>query len=116
TAVISAFENVRKAVMHVFRSIGISGEALGSVLGTVVSVIADTVGGIADFIGNLDPTVIKIFAGALVGLVGGFKVFNFLKAFNPFAFFARNGQGALDQLTQSTGRSKSTITQLFTGL
>lgn len=90
--------------------------SLGITVGNVIKTFANGVKTIADFIAKLNPSTIKSFGGGLLGLVAGFKAFNFLKSFNPFSFFKKGAEEATNGATNSAGRSKSTITQLFNGL
>lgn len=103
-------------------------KALPSAIGTFISVAGETlgpqmmelgktlIGGLSSgFSGNISQ-ISQSIVGGLIGVVAGFKAFNFLKSFNPFGFFKKGAEEAVNGATNSVKRSKSTITQLFNGL
>jgi tape measure domain-containing protein len=118
SAFISAIQSIAGAIGHIWNSLTASNElnTLASVLGNVVKWLSQAATVAANFISSLPAGAIQAIAGGLVGLVAGFKTFNFLESFNPFNIFKRNADEAVDGVGQSAGRAKSTITQLFNGI
>lgn len=91
-------------------------ESIGNAAGQVVKFIAEIVSAIAQFSQKVDG---NIFRGLLVGIptaIAGFKAFNFLKSFNPFSFFKKNVADGVGGAGEAVKRSKSTISQVFSGL
>lgn len=113
-----AIDSLVYAYNNVITSIGDASiwSTLGSVIGNVVTVISNVVKAIGDFIAGLDPSIVQGITTALVGLVVGFKAFNFLKSFNPFKLFGQNAAAGAGEAAQGVRRSKGIITQLLTGL
>ena len=113
-----AIDSLVAAYNNVITSIGDASiwSTLGSVIGNVVTVISNVVKAIGDFIAGLDPSIVQGITTALVGLVVGFKAFNFLQSFNPFKLFGQNAAEGMGQAAQGVGRSKGIISQLMTGL
>ena len=118
SAFISAIQSIAGAIGHIWNSLTASNElnTLASVLGNVVKWLSQAATVAANFISSLPAGAIQAIVGGLVGLVAGFKTFNFLKSFNPFNIFKRNADEAVEGVGQSAGRAKSTITQLFNGI
>ena len=110
SAFISAIQSIAGAIGHIWNSLTASNElnTLASVLGNVVKWLSQAATVAANFISSLPAGAIQAIVGSLVGLVAGFKTFNFLKSFNPFNIFKRNAieatSGAAEAITQ--GRSK----------
>lgn len=110
SAFISAIQSIAGAIGHIWNSLTASSElnTLASVLGNVVRWLSQAAAVAANFISSLPAGAIQVIVGGLVGLVAGFKTFNFLKSFNPFNIFKRNAteaaSGAVEAITQ--GRSK----------
>jgi tape measure domain-containing protein len=110
SAFISAIQSIAGAIGHIWNSLTASNElnTLASVLGNVVKWLSQAATVAANFISSLPAGAIQAIVGGLVGLVAGFKTFNFLKSFNPFNIFKRNAteaaSGAVEAITQ--GRSK----------
>ncbi|NRG68217.1 tape measure protein [Streptococcus suis] len=91
-------------------------ETIGNAAGQVVKFIAEIVSAIAQFSQKVDG---NIFRNLLVGIpaaIAGFKAFNFLKSFNPFSFFKKNVADGVGGAGEAVKRSKSTISQVFSGL
>ncbi|HFI0250065.1 TPA: tape measure protein [Streptococcus suis] len=91
-------------------------ETIGNATGQVVKFIAEVISAIAQFSQKVDG---NIFRGLLIGIpaaIAGFKAFNFLKSFNPFSFFKKNVADGVGGAGEAVKRSKSTISQVFTGL
>ncbi|HEO1924782.1 TPA: tape measure protein [Streptococcus agalactiae] len=118
SAFIGAIQSIAGAIGHVWESLTASSvlNTLASVLGNVVKWLSQAATVAANFISSLPAGAIQAIVGGLVGLVAGFKAFNFLKSFNPFSLFKKGAEEAVDVATNSVKRSKSTITQLFNGL
>ncbi|MGF0070959.1 tape measure protein [Streptococcus orisratti] len=91
-------------------------ETIGNAAGQVVKFIAEIVSAIAKLSQKVDG---NIFRNLLVGIpiaIAGFKTFNFLKSFNPFSFFKKNVADGVGGAGEAVKRSKSTISQVFSGL
>ena len=91
-------------------------ETIGNAAGQVVKFIAEIISAIAQFSQKVDG---NIFRGLLIGIpaaIAGFKAFDFLKFFNPFSFFKKNATDGVGGAGEAVKRSKSTISQVFTGL
>lgn len=118
TAFVGAIQSIAGALSHVWDSLTASSvlNTLASVLGNVVKWLSQAATVAANFISSLPAGAIQAIVGGLVGLVAGFKAFNFLKSFNPFSLFKKGAEEAVNGATNSVKRSKSTITQLFNGL
>ena len=113
-----AIDSLVAAYNNVITSIGDASiwSTLGSVIGSVVKVISDVVKAIGDFISGLDPSIVQGITTALVGLVVGFKAFNFLKSFNPFSIFRRNAADASNGAAEAVTQGKSKISQILNSL
>lgn len=113
-----AIDSLVAAYNNVITSIGDASiwSTLGSVIGSVVKVISDVVKAIGDFISGLDPSIVQGVTTALVGLVVGFKAFNFLKSFNPFSIFRRNAADASNGAAEAVTQGKSKISQILNSL
>lgn len=113
-----AIDSLIAAYNNVITSIGDASiwSTLGSVIGNVVTVISNVVKAIGDFIAGLDPSIVQGITTALVGLVVGFKAFNFLKSFNPFSIFRRNAADASNGAAEAVTQGKSKISQILNSL
>ena len=113
-----AIDSLVYAYNNVITSIGDASiwSTLGSVIGNVVTVISNVVKAIGDFIAGLDPSIVQGITTALVGLVVGFKAFNFLKSFNPFSVFKRNAADASNGAAEAVTQGKSKISQILNSL
>ena len=113
-----AIDSLVAAYNNVITSIGDASiwSTLGSVIGNVVTVISNVVKAIGDFIAGLDPSIVQGITTALVGLVVGFKAFNFLKSFNPFSIFRRNAADASNGAAEAVTQGKSKISQILNSL
>lgn len=113
-----AIDSLVAAYNNVITSIGDASiwSTLGSVIGNVVTVISNVVKAIGDFISGLDPSIVQGITTALVGLVVGFKAFNFLKSFNPFSIFRRNAADASNGAAEAVTQGKSKISQILNSL
>ncbi|HFI0915796.1 TPA: tail tape measure protein [Streptococcus suis] len=117
-SLVSAFQEVTKAGLDLSEKLSgaIPWETIGNATGQVVKFIAEIISAIAKFSQKVDG---NIFRGLLIGIpaaIAGFKAFNFLKSFNPFSFFKKNAADGVGGVGEAVKRSKSTISQVFTGL
>ncbi|HEM3695561.1 TPA: hypothetical protein U1D18_000689 [Streptococcus suis] len=117
-SLVSAFQEVTKAGLDLSEKLSgaIPWETIGNATGQVVKFIAEIISAIAKFSQKVDG---NIFRGLLIGIpaaIAGFKAFNFLKSFNPFSFFKKNATDGAGGAGEAVKRSKSTISQVFTGL
>ncbi|HFI0088274.1 TPA: tape measure protein [Streptococcus suis] len=118
TALTLAFFDLSEAGLDLSEKLSgaIPWETIGNAVGQVVKFIAEIVSAIAQFSQKVDG---NIFRGLLVGIpaaIAGFKAFNFLKSFNPFSFFKKNAADGVGGAGEAVKRSKSTISQVFSGL
>ncbi|CQR25960.1 minor tail protein [Streptococcus varani] len=109
SAFAGALKSIAGAIGHVWNSLTASGvlNVLASVLGNVVKWLSQAATVAANFISSLPAGAIQAIVGGLVGLVAGFKAFNFLKSFNPFSLFKKNATSGVSGAT-SVVRSAST--------
>ncbi|MFI3068651.1 hypothetical protein [Streptococcus suis] len=117
-SLVSAFQEVTKAGLDLSEKLAgaIPWEAIGNATGQVVKFIAEIISAIAQFSQKVDG---NIFRGLLIGIpaaIAGFKAFNFLKSFNPFGVFKKNATDGVEGAGEAVKRSKSTISQVFSGL
>ncbi|WP_430625482.1 tape measure protein [Streptococcus suis] len=91
-------------------------EVIGAATGHVVKFIAQIIQAIANFSQSINGDIWRGVVTGIGGALVAFKAFNFLKSFNPFSFFKKGAGDAVDGVTQSVKRSKSTISQIFNGL
>ncbi|MGV3311326.1 tape measure protein [Streptococcus suis] len=118
TALTLAFFDLSEAGLDLSEKLSgaIPWETIGNAVGQVVKFIAEIVSAIAQFSQKVDG---NIFRGLLIGIpaaIAGFKAFNFLKSFNPFSFFKKNAADGVGGAGEAVKRSKSTISQVFSGL
>ncbi|MGT2834014.1 tape measure protein [Streptococcus hyointestinalis] len=109
-----AFDSLVFAYNNVVTSIAQSSawSMLGTVIGTVVTWISKAVSAIGNFVASLPSGVLATLTTGLVGLVAGFKAFNFLKSFNPFSLFKKNatsGVSGASSAVKSAGSSMVSI-------
>lgn len=118
SAFISAIQSIAGAIGHVWNSLTASSElnTLASVLGNVVKWLSQAATVAANFISSLPAGAIQAIAGGLVGLVAGFKTFNFLKSFNPFNIFKRNATEAASGAAEAVTQGRSKIAQILSSL
>ncbi|MCD3414351.1 tape measure protein [Streptococcus equi subsp. zooepidemicus] len=109
TAFVGAIQSIVGDLGHVWDSLTASSvlNTLASVLGNVVKWLSQAATVAANFISSLPAGAIQAIVGGLVGLVAGFKAFNFLKSFNPFSLFKKNATSGVSGAT-SVVRSAST--------
>lgn len=118
SAFISAIQSIAGAIGHIWNSLTASSElnTLASVLGNVVRWLSQAAAVAANFISSLPAGAIQAIVGGLVGLVAGFKTFNFLKSFNPFNIFKRNATEAASGAAEAITQGRSKIAQILSSL
>lgn len=118
SAFISAIQSIAGAIGHIWNSLTASNElnTLASVLGNVVKWLSQAATVAANFISSLPAGAIQAIVGGLVGLVAGFKTFNFLKSFNPFNIFKRNATEAASGAAEAITQGRSKIAQILSSL
>nr|DAV69765.1 MAG TPA: tail tape measure [Caudoviricetes sp.] len=118
SAFISAIQSIAGAIGHIWNSLTASNElnTLASVLGNVVKWLSQAATVAANFISSLPAGAIQAIVGGLVGLVAGFKTFNFLKSFNPFNIFKRNATEAASGAAEAVTQGRSKIAQILSSL
>ena len=118
SAFISAIQSIAGAIGHIWNSLTASSElnTLASVLGNVVKWLSQAATVAANFISSLPAGAIQAIVGGLVGLVAGFKTFNFLKSFNPFNIFKRNATEAASGAAEAITQGRSKIAQILSSL
>lgn len=118
SAFISAIQSIAGAIGHIWNSLTASSElnTLASVLGNVVKWLSQAATVAANFISSLPAGAIQAIVGSLVGLVAGFKTFNFLKSFNPFNIFKRNATEAASGAAEAITQGRSKIAQILSSL
>lgn len=118
SAFISAIQSIAGAIGHIWNSLTASNElnTLASVLGNVVKWLSQAATVAANFISSLPAGAIQAIVGGLVGLVAGFKTFNFLKTFNPFNIFKKNATEAASGAAEAITQGRSKIAQILSSL
>lgn len=118
SAFISAIQSIAGAIGHIWNSLTTSNElnTLASVLGNVVKWLSQAATVAANFISSLPAGAIQAIVGGLVGLVAGFKAFNFLQSFNPFNIFKRNATEAASGAAEAITQGRSKIAQILSSL
>ena len=141
-----AFQSFKAAVQdtwNALKTIGSSiGEVLGSsqvqsviasiasALGTLVNWISQAASAVAKFVSSLPKGVLNGVTSGILAMVAGFmtakagisavgaalKGLDFIKSLNPFKKFGADAAEGTAQAANSARRSKSTITQLFSGI
>ncbi|WP_368916321.1 tape measure protein [Staphylococcus epidermidis] len=118
SAFISAIQSIAGAIGHIWNSLTASNELniLASVLGNVVKWLSQAATVAANFISSLPAGAIQAIVVGLVGLVAGFKAFNFLQSFNPFNIFKRNATEAASGAAEAITQGRSKIAQILSSL
>lgn len=90
-----------KNVMSQFKDTGLI-EKFGQAFGQVVKFVSQAISAVSKFIGKLNGSQLTGIAGSILGVVGGFKAFNFLKDFNPFGIFKKNAEIGVEGVAKAT--------------
>lgn len=90
-----------KNVMSQFKDTGLI-EKFGQAFGQVVKFVSQAISAVSKFIGKLDGAQLSGIVGSVLGVVGGFKAFNFLKDFNPFGIFKKNAEIGVEGVAKAT--------------
>ncbi|WP_153050473.1 hypothetical protein, partial [Streptococcus suis] len=91
-------------------------ETIGAAAGHVVKFIAQIIQAVAKFSQSMSGDTWRGVVTGIGGALVAFKAFNFLKTFNPFSFFKKGAEEAIDGATGGIKRAKSTISQVFSGI
>lgn len=122
TGAVSAFgtaiQSIAGALGHVWDSLTTSSSltTLASVLGNVVKWLSQAATVAAKFISSLPDGAIQAIVGSLVGLVSGFKAFNFLKSFNPFSLFKKNAASGVNGATSVVKSASAGVVSIIRSL
>lgn len=118
TAFVGAIQSIAGALGHVWDSLTASSvlNTLASVLGNVVKWLSQAATVAAKFISSLPAGAIQAIVGGLVGLVAGFKAFNFLKSFNPFNLFKQNATSGVSGATSVVRTASTSIVSIIRSL
>lgn len=118
SAFTSAIKSIAGALKNVWDSLTTSEvlSTLGSVLGNIVKWLSQAATVAGNFISSLPTGVIQAITVGLLGLVTGFKAFNFLKSFNPFGLFKSNATSALSGTTSTVSSIGSQIVAVIRSL
>lgn len=122
TGAVSAFgaaiKSIAGALGHVWDSLTSSSSLtiLASVLGNVVKWLSQAATVAAKFISSLPDGAIQAIVGSLVGLVSGFKAFNFLKSFNPFNLFKKNAESGVSGATSVVKSASAGVVSIIRSL
>ena len=95
-----------KSVMSQFKDTGLI-EKFGQAFGQVVKFVSQAISAVSKFIAKLNGAQLGGIVGSVLGVVGGFKAFNFLKSFNPFGLFKKNAEEGVEGATKALGSSRS---------
>lgn len=101
-----------KNVMSQFKDTGLI-EKFGKAFGQVVKFVSQAISAVSKFIGKLNGAQLSGIVGSVLGVVGGFKAFNFLKSFNPFNIFKKNAEEGVEGATKAVRGSKSKIATII---
>ena len=98
--------------MSQFKDTGLI-EKFGQAFGQVVKFVSQAISAVSKFIGKLNGAQLSGIVGSVLGVVGGFKAFNFLKNFNPFGLFKKNAEEGVEGATKAVRGSKSKIATII---
>lgn len=101
-----------KNVMSQFKDTGLI-EKFGQAFGQVVKFVSQAISAVSKFIGKLNGAQLSGIVGSILGVVGGFKAFNFLKSFNPFNIFKKNAESGVEGATKALGSSRSKVATII---
>ena len=118
SAFTSAIKSISGAIGHVWDSLTTSEvlSTLGNVLGSIIKWLSQAATVAANFVSSLPTGVIQAITVGLLGLVTGFKAFNFLKSFNPFGLFKSKATSALSGTTSTVSSVASQIVTIIRSL
>ena len=99
-----ALSDVGGAIKNVMSQIKDTGliEKFGQAFGQVVKFVSQAISAVSKFIGKLNGAQLSGIVGSVLGVVGGFKAFNFLKDFNPFGIFKKNAEIGVEGVAKAT--------------
>ena len=103
---------------------------IGSAFGTLAKWVSQAASAVAKFVSSLPKGVLNGVTSGILAMVAGFmtakagisavgvalKGLDFIKSLNPFKKFGADAAEGTEQAANSARRSKSTITQLFSGM
>ena len=118
SAFTSAIKSVAGALKNVWDSLTTSEvlSTLGSVLGNIVKWLSQATTVASNFISSLPTGVIQAITVGLLGLVAGFKTFNFLKSFNPFSLFKKNAMTGVSGVTSAVRSTSASVVSIIRSL
>lgn len=118
SAFLGAIKSIGSAIGNVFNSLTASSvlNTLASVLGNVVKWLSQAATVAAKFISSLPAGAIQAIVGGLIGLVAGFKAFNFLKSFNPFNLFKQNATSGVSGATSVVKSASAGVVSIIRSL
>nr|DAF53590.1 MAG TPA: tail tape measure [Siphoviridae sp. ctfM019] len=118
SAFTSAIKSVAGALKNVWDSLTTSEvlSTLGSVLGNIVKWLSQAATVAGNFISSLPTGVIQAITVGLLGLVAGFKTFNFLKSFNPFSLFKKNAMTGVSGVTSAVRSTSASVVSIIRSL
>ena len=118
SAFTSAIKSVAGALKNVWDSLTTSEvlSTLGSVLGNIVKWLSRAATVASNFISSLPTGVIQAITVGLLGLVTGFKAFNFLKSFNPFSLFKKNAMTGVSGVTSAVRSTSASVVSIIRSL
>lgn len=118
SAFTSAIKSISGAIGHVWDSLTTSEvlSTLGNVLGSIIKWLSQAATVAGNFISSLPTGVIQAITVGLVGLVAGFKTFNFLKSFNPFSLFKKNAMTGVSGVTSAVRSTSASVVSIIRSL
>lgn len=118
TAFVEAIKSISGVIGHVWESLTASEvlTTLGSVLGNIVKWLSNATTIASMFVSSLPTGVIQAITVGLLGLVAGFKTFNFLKSFNPFSLFKKNAMTGVSGVTSAVRSTSASVVSIIRSL
>lgn len=101
-----------KNVISQFKDTGLI-EKFGQAFGQVVKFVSQAISAVSKFIGKLNGSQLTGIVGSVLGVIGGFKAFNFLKSFNPFGIFKKNAESGVEGATKAVSSSRSKLATII---
>lgn len=110
-----ALSDVGGAIKNVMSQLKGSGmiEKFGQAFGQVVKFVSQAISAVSKFIGKLNGSQLTGIVGSVLGVIGGFKAFNFLKSFNPFGIFKKNAESGVEGATKAVSSSRSKLATII---